>query len=105
MVERFVLGWTLTAQRGVETAVVPPVDPFQGGEFDLLDAAPGPAAFDSGDAEFGEPVGVANRQILTAPVAVMNQLMKAAHPCPRRGLAVRRISFIRRSSAFSLFSR
>ena len=69
--------------------MVPPVDPFQGGEFDLLDAAPGPTPFDqfgleqpvdglgervikavpaaadrAGDAELGEPVGIANRQIL-----------------------------------------
>jgi len=46
MVGDFVFGWTATAQRGVEAAVVPPVDPFQGGEFDLLDGAPGSAAFD-----------------------------------------------------------
>ena len=107
MVEGFVLGWTPTTQRAVEAAVVPPVDPFQGGQLDLFDAAPGPTPFDqfgleqpvdglgegvikavpaaadrAGDAELGEPVGVAHGQILTAPVAVMNQLMKAAHPCP-----------------------
>src|SRR5215216_4935869 len=89
MVCGFVLGWTPTAQRGVEATVVPPVHPFQGGEFDLLDAAPGPTPFDqfgverpvdglgervikavpaaadrAGDAELGEPVGIANRQIL-----------------------------------------
>ena len=46
MVEGFVLGWTPTAQRGVEATVVPPVDPFQGGQLDLLDAPPGSAAFD-----------------------------------------------------------
>jgi hypothetical protein len=46
MVERFVFGWTHTAQRGVQAAVVPPVDPFQGGQLDLLDGAPGSAAFD-----------------------------------------------------------
>ena len=92
MVGGFVFGWTPTAQRGVEAAVVPPVDPFQGGQLDLLDAPSGFAAFDqlglvepidglgecvieavpaaadrAGDAELGEPVGVANRQILTAP--------------------------------------
>ena len=38
MVDGLVFGWTPTAQRGVEATVVPPVDPFQGGEFDLLDA-------------------------------------------------------------------
>jgi hypothetical protein len=46
MVCGFVLGWTPTAQRGVEAAVVPPVDPFQGGELDLLDGPPGPTPFD-----------------------------------------------------------
>src|SRR5918993_1459720 len=111
MVEGFVLGWTPTAQRIVEATVVPPIDPFQGGQLDLLDAPPGSAAFDqlgleepvdgfgecvikavsaaadqTGDDVFGEPVGVANRQILTAPIAVMNQLVEAAHPCPRCGL-------------------
>ena len=89
MVSGFVLGWAHTAQRGVEAAVVPPVNPLQSGQLDLLDAAPGSAAFDqlgleqpidclgecvikavpaaadrADDAELGEPVGVAHRQIL-----------------------------------------
>src|SRR5215217_1080448 len=110
MVSGFVLGWAHTAQRGVEAAVVPPVNPLQSGQLDLLDAAPGSAAFDqlgleqpidclgecvikavpaaadrADDAELGEPVGVAHRQILTAPVAVVNQLIEAAHSCPRGG--------------------
>ena len=109
MVDGLVFGWTSTGQRGVEAAVVPPIDPFQGGKFDLLNAPPWPAPLDqfgfeqavhrlgqgiieavaaaadrTGNTELGKPVVVTNRQILTAPIAVVNQLVEAARPCPRR---------------------
>jgi len=81
-----------------EAAVVEPVDPLEHGELDVVDRSPGAASaddlgleqadhgfgqrvvegvadradrgFDSG---LGEPLGVANGEVLTATVAVMDQ--------------------------------
>ena len=84
---------------GLEKApVIEPVDPFERGEFDRLDMPPGTAAPDDlgpeqadhrfgqgvvirvagaadggSDADLGQALAVADRQVLGSPVAVMHQ--------------------------------
>jgi hypothetical protein len=45
-VKLFVLSWWNVVAGGVQPAVVVPVDPFQGGELDVVEAAPGPLSAD-----------------------------------------------------------
>ena len=99
----FVFGWWDAAEVVVDASVVEPVDPFEGGEFKVVEAAPwslvadefglveavdcfgervvvtvaaGPDGVD--DAVLGQAFGVANRQILDAAVAVMDELVKVS---------------------------
>lgn len=46
VVQRLAFGWWHVAAVLVESAVVEPVDPFQGGHFDLVDSAPRPERLD-----------------------------------------------------------
>ena len=94
----FVLGRWNVAARGVQPSVVEPVDPFQGGQLDLVEPAPRTAttdqlglvqadqrfggrvvegvsdAADAGlGADLGEPLGVADRQVLHTAVGVVDQ--------------------------------
>jgi len=43
VVEVFELGWRNSSEFVEEAAVVEPVDPFEGGEFEVVEAAPGSA--------------------------------------------------------------
>lgn len=63
---------------GVEALVVPPPDPFQGREFDLLCGAPGSAATD----ELGlvEPVDGFGRLVLTAAIVLVSALSTLTNP-------------------------
>jgi hypothetical protein len=81
-----------------EAVVVEPPDPLQGGEFDVLQAPPwalsandlgfeeadhalgqgvvvgiAPAADGRLDSRFGQSLGITNREVLNAPVAVVNK--------------------------------
>ena len=94
----FVFGGWDEAEVAVEASVVVPVERFQRGELELVETFPGatvsdqlglvqaddrfgervvvavaPGADRAGDVVFGEPVGVANRQILAAAVGVMDE--------------------------------
>ena len=99
-------GWDLPVDFE-EAAVVEPVDPFEGRVFEVVEAAPGAAVANelgfvepddrlgervvvgvapgSGRVDgacFGEAFGVADREILHAPVGVMDQLVE---PLPAAG--------------------
>jgi hypothetical protein len=43
VVDQFVLRWCQVVAGAVQPAVVVPVDPFQSGQFDIVEAAPGTA--------------------------------------------------------------
>ena len=95
-----------------EAAVVEPVDPFEGGVLEVVEAAPGAAVADElglvepddrlGEgvvvrvalradrvdrAGLGEAFGVANREILHAPVGVVDQLVEAVAASERAQIA------------------
>ena len=101
VVDLFELGRRDVAVGFEEAAVVEPVDPFEGGVFEVVEAAPGAAVADElcfvepddrlGESVvvgvalrpdrvhrtgLGEPLGVANRDVLNAPVGVMYQLVE-----------------------------
>ena len=101
VVQVFELGRRDAAEVVEDASVVEPVDTFESGEFEIVEAAPGSlVANQSGLVEavdrlgervviriasgpdrldnpvFGESLGVANRQILPAAVAVMNELVE-----------------------------
>lgn len=92
------LGWSDIAEDAHEAPIVEPVDPGQGREFHVLCIAPGAssvhdfglvkandglgervvvgvsdAAYGRLDARFGEPFGVAHREVLNATVAVVDE--------------------------------
>jgi hypothetical protein len=48
VVDLLVLGWRQVVAGAVQPAVVVPVHPFQGGEFDVVEALPRPAADEFG---------------------------------------------------------
>jgi hypothetical protein len=98
IVEVLVLGGWQVVGSPVETAVVPPLDPFAGGQLDLLQRAPRAAATDelclvetihglgqgvvigvaagthgADGAGLGQAFGVADGQVLDAPVGMVNQ--------------------------------
>ena len=63
IVDLLVLGWGDVSEGFEKPSVIEPVDPFEGGEFDVLDAAPGPAApddlgFEQADNALGQGVVV-----------------------------------------------
>ena len=97
----FELGGWDAAEFVEEAVVVEPVDPFEGGPFEVFEAAPGSAVADEfglvepidrlgqsvvvgvaagpngvHDAVFGEAFGVSNRQILNAAIRMVNQLVE-----------------------------
>src|SRR5206468_9548849 len=92
VVDRFVLGWGQVAAGGVQPSVVEPVEVLQGGQLEVVDAAPGPVAADQlclvqaverlsegvvvgisfaangrDRASVAEAFGVADRQVLPPP--------------------------------------
>ncbi len=98
IVARFGLGGGNVSDRFEEAAVIEPSDPFEGGHLDGFEVAPGATSVDHFglveavdglgqsvvvtvadradgwfDAGFGEALAVADRDVLAASVAVMNQ--------------------------------
>jgi hypothetical protein len=100
MVERSVLGGTPTAQREMEATVVPPVDPFQDDEFDLVDSSPLPRRLISLvlNSPFTVSAIALSKLFPGLPIEPVNH--RDARPVEfgrENPDPVRRISFIRRS--------
>jgi GAF domain-containing protein len=94
VVDLFVFGWGEVCAGGVQSAVVEPVDPLEGGDLDLVEGAPGAASVDQLGLEqpnlglgqgvvvrvadaadagrgagFGEPLGEPDRGVLGDPAS------------------------------------
>src|SRR5579863_1133046 len=105
IIQGFGLGGRDISDRFEQPAIIEPVDPFQGGELDRLDVAPGAAPVDDlgfvktidrlgegvvvavADAAdrrlqpgFDQPFGVFDRNVLHAAIAVVNQAAASDRP-------------------------
>jgi hypothetical protein len=70
VIRRFVFGWREVAEVAVQAAVVVPIHPAEGGEFDVLDGLPRTSAGGAAD-QFGLVVAVDGlSQGVDAPIAV-----------------------------------
>src|SRR3954463_4873564 len=103
MISRLVLRRRQITDRLEETAVIEPVHPLEGREFDVLQASPGTAMPDElglvqpvdrlgqrvvvgvataahgrCDAGIGEPIRVADRQVLRSAVAVVDEPLEVS---------------------------
>jgi hypothetical protein len=74
-----VLGWGQVVAGGVQPAVVVPVDPFQDGEFDVVEALPGPRGRITSVSN--SPISVSARALLNAsPLGTWASTLRRTRP-------------------------